>query len=336
MHFNSKLILTLLAIISTTFAATNGQCSGRSGICISSSACSQYGGTSYSGKCPNDPNDIKCCDNIPCTADGKSGKCVFTSECDGETYSGKCPGGNDFKCCVGKVNTGSGSSSGQTFYGPCSGGGGACIDIDKAKCDTRTVSGKCPGSNSVRCCVAGNKPSWYVNQNEHSKILFSISGSSPVQKSVACCGCGCASLSMAISVTLNKYVNPEDLFVEGYKNNQYFGNGYSHDAITFLGKRHGVKVSWTDNIDNVYTALQNGKGVIFNVGPDSTYHFTSNGHYIFLYKAKTENNIKKVYVYDPNGKNNYVNVLFPLRSADNGIQKAKRGNGGDFGIVTKL
>ena len=335
MHFNSKLILTLLATIATTFAATNGQCSGRSGICISSSSCSQAGGTSYTGKCPNDPNDIKCCDDIPCSADGKSGKCVFSGECDGQTYSGKCPGGNDFKCCVGKTSSGGSTSSGQSYYGPCSGGGGACIDIDKAKCDTRTVAGKCPGSNSVRCCVAGNKPSWYVNQNEHSKILFSISGSSPVQKSVACCGCGVASLSMGINIATNKYVNPEDLFVEGYKNNQYFGDGYSHSAITFLGNRHGVKVSWTDDIDTVYTALQNGKGVIFNVGPDSTYHFTSNGHYIFLYKAKTENGIKKVYVYDPNGRNNYINVLFPLRSADNGIQKAKRGNGGDFGIVTK-
>ena len=114
MHFNSKLFLTLLATISTIFAATNDKCSGRSGICISTSTCSNYGGTSYTGKCPNDPNDVRCCDNIPCTADGKSGNCVFTSQCDGETYSGKCPGGNDFKCCVGKIK-----EIDTTYNGPC-------------------------------------------------------------------------------------------------------------------------------------------------------------------------------------------------------------------------
>ena len=183
MHFNSKLILTLLAIISTTFAATNGQCSGRSGICISTSSCSQSGGTSYSGKCPNDPNDIKCCDNIPCTADGKSGKCVFTSECDGETYSGKCPGGNDFKCCVGDIDTD--TDTDNTYNGPCNGGGGACINVNKVDCGTQTVAGKCPGANNVKCCVAGNKPSWYVDQTKHTDILCKIPGSSPVNKSVA-------------------------------------------------------------------------------------------------------------------------------------------------------
>ena len=331
MHFNTKLILTLLATISTTFAATNGPCSGRSGICISSSSCSQSGGTSYTNKCPDDPNDIKCCDNIPCTADGKSGNCVFTSQCDGETYSGKCPGGNDFKCCVGKI-----SEIDTSYNGPCDGGGGACINVDKVKCDTQTVANRCPGSNNVRCCVSGNKPSWYVNQGEHSKVLFSISGSSPVQKSVSCCGCGVASLSMGISVTTNTYVNPEDLFVDAYKAGYYQGDGISHEAINYLGPKHGVKVSWTSDTNTVFNALQSGKGVIYHVGPESKYHFTKNGHYIFLYGAKIQNGIQKVYVFDPNGSNNYVNVLFPLRSADGGIQLAKRGNyPTDFGIVEK-
>ena len=64
-----KFILILIAVISTAFAATNGKCSGRTGICIDSSKCSNYGGTTFSGKCPNDPNSIKCCDNIPCRSD---------------------------------------------------------------------------------------------------------------------------------------------------------------------------------------------------------------------------------------------------------------------------
>ena len=80
----SKFILIFIAILSTTFAYTNGPCSYRSGICIDSGSCSYYGGTVYSGQCPSDPNSIKCCDNIPCRADdGRNGKCVFSSQCNG-------------------------------------------------------------------------------------------------------------------------------------------------------------------------------------------------------------------------------------------------------------
>jgi len=105
MHFFSKLILVVLVILPSTLAAVNGKCSGRNGICISTGNCKKYGGTYYSGKCPNDPNDIKCCDSIPCKAnDGRSGNCKFTNQCGSnyETISNKCPGGSDFKCCVQK------------------------------------------------------------------------------------------------------------------------------------------------------------------------------------------------------------------------------------------
>ena len=51
--------------------------------------------------------------------------------------------------------------------------------------------------------------------------------------------------------------------------------------------------------------------------------------------AKTQNGIKKVYVFDPNGRNNYINVLFALKSSDGGIQLATRGFGADFGIVSR-
>ena len=115
----------------------------------------------------------------------------------------------------------------------------------------------------------------------------------------------------------------------------YHGDGFSHSSITSLGKSHGVKVSWTDNVSTVYNALSSGKGVIFHVGPESKYHFTKGGHYIFLYGAKKQNNVEKVYVFDPNGHNKYVNVLFPLRRNVSGIEKAKKGQGADFGIVDK-
>ena len=85
----------------------------------------------------------------------------------------------------------------------------------------------------------------------------------------------------------------------------------------------------------VYNALVNGKAVIFHVGHETKYHFTKGGHYIFLYGAKKQNNVEKVYVFDPNGRNNYVNVLFPLRRDVGGIEKAKRGQGADFGVVEK-
>ena len=328
-----KFILILLAVVSTTFAATNGPCTGRSGICIDSGTCSTLGGTVYSGKCPSDPNSIKCCDNIPCRSDdGKSGKCVFSSQCSGTSVSGKCPGGNDFKCCLSSGGSIDGGSSENKFFGPCTGGGGACVNSEAVPCETSFVSGKCPGGSNVKCCVAGPRPSWYINQNEHKEPACYIGGK---PKSVATSGCGIASITMAIEILTGKKLNPTDLFKEAYDKGLYTGNGMSHAAINYVGKNHGVSVSWTSDVDKVYTALANGKCVIFNVGHENRYHFTSEGHYIFLKGAKTENNIKKVYVFDPNGRNNYINVLFALKSQDGGIQIARRGFGDDFGIVSK-
>ena len=325
MYSNLIIILSLLVIIPTTFADVNGKCTGRNGICITISNCRNFGGISYSGKCPNDPNDVKCCDDIPCaTDDGRKGSCVFSEQCNGEKITGKCPGGNNFICCIGKDTS---------FNGPCNGGGGACINVDNTSCDTQTVTGLCPGSNNIKCCIAGSTPSWYINQREHTEIICTIPGSDPEEKSVSSSGCGITSLSMAISVLKKINVPPETLFREGYDNGMYWGDGFSHEAITFLGNQHGVKVTWTNNLNNVYTALSIGKGVIFHVRHESKYNFTMGGHYIFLYGSEIQNGIQKAYVFDPNGDNNYVNVLFPLRSDDGGIEVAKRGTGSDFGIV---
>ena len=98
---DSKLILILLVTISTTLAELNGKCQGRSGICIKTSECQSYGGTTYSGYCPIDPPDVLCCDDIKCTKTSNTGNCLFTDQCPGERADGLCPGGSDFKCCLG-------------------------------------------------------------------------------------------------------------------------------------------------------------------------------------------------------------------------------------------
>ena len=266
---------------------------------------------------------------------GKSGQCLFTSQCSGESVSGKCPGGTDFKCCLSGGDSPTPTPTptptpgkDDTYNGPCSGGGGACINTNVVSCDTNTVSGKCQGPSNVKCCVQGSKPSWYINQGEHRKVLCLG------DRSVATSGCGPSSLAMAIKVLTGNNITPETLFKEGCDGGMYHGNGFSHSTLSTLGKRHGVSVDWTSNIDSVYNALASGKGVIFNVVHDSKYHFTKEGHYIFLYGTKEQNGVKKVYVFDPNGRNNYVNVLFPLKKSDGGIEVAK-GSGSAFGIVKK-
>ena len=333
MTFDPKLILILLATISTSLASLNGQCSGRNGICIKTSSCTKYNGQSYSGKCPSDPNDVKCCDEIPCSANGKSGKCIFASQCNGESVSGLCPGGNDFKCCLSGGSTPSTptepSEKDNTYNGPCGGGGGVCINTNRVSCETRTIAGKCRGPAVVKCCVSGKKPSWYINQGQYTKTTCLK------DRTVKTSGCGPSSLAMGIRVLTNNNISPETLFKEGCDAGLYHGDGYSHHALSTLAKKHGVKISWTSNVDSVYTALTNGKGVIFHVGPESKYHFTKGGHYIFLYGAKTQNGVKKVYVFDPNGSNNYINVLFPLKRGDGGIEIAAKGNGADFAIISK-
>ncbi|KAL5375129.1 hypothetical protein DPSP01_011442 [Paraphaeosphaeria sporulosa] len=61
-----NLLLPLLALPLLTHAALNGHCTGSEdffydGICVKTSTCASYGGTTISGHCPNDPADVKCC-----------------------------------------------------------------------------------------------------------------------------------------------------------------------------------------------------------------------------------------------------------------------------------
>ena len=81
-------------------------------------------------------------------------------------------------------------------------------------------------------------------------------------------GCGLSSLSMGIASMLGNFLDPTDLFREANDAGYYYGAGFGHDALIFLGNNHGVSVDWTDDIDAVYSALEAGKGVIFHVGPE--------------------------------------------------------------------
>ena len=151
-------------------------------------------------KCPSDPNDIVCCDNISCKADdGRTGKCLFSDQCLGEAISGKCPGGSDFKCCIqseieapcayeGLDGTckNSNDCTGFTVSGKCSGGNdikcclpkdicndgqgtdGVCIPTDQ--CTTgNIISSKCPGSSKIKCCLSTTTPAIATDNADKEK-----------------------------------------------------------------------------------------------------------------------------------------------------------------------
>lgn len=105
MHHLSYLFLYLSlassawSSFSLTRSTLNGPCvgvNGTPGVCISTSSCSDDGGTFISNACPGTPSDIKCCTKASC---GTHGKCGWTSQCSGTTVSGLCPGPASFKCC---------------------------------------------------------------------------------------------------------------------------------------------------------------------------------------------------------------------------------------------
>src|SRR2546423_11348243 len=84
-------------------ASVNDPCTGSGGapgVCISTSACTNGGGTFISNACPGTPADIKCCSKTACGTDER-GNCRFVSSCaSGITESGQCPGPSTFKCCM--------------------------------------------------------------------------------------------------------------------------------------------------------------------------------------------------------------------------------------------
>jgi len=90
-----SILLPLLLLLPATLAALNGRCTGskatgqykESGICINTSTCKKYKGTTKDGACPYDPDDVKCCliDNCAPSPDGDLGPhsyCEWTSDKD--------------------------------------------------------------------------------------------------------------------------------------------------------------------------------------------------------------------------------------------------------------
>ena len=71
-----------------------------------------------------------------------------------------------------------------------------------------------PRSNNVKCSTSGTIPSWYINQCDYKKILCSIPGTKPVDKSISSSGCGrSSSLAMTIRILTNQNDSPEVLFL---------------------------------------------------------------------------------------------------------------------------
>ena len=123
--------------------ASNGKCSSGNGICIPTDECTKSGGNYVSGKCPNDPVNVKCC-NKKCSYNGRQGECKFVGDCkDGDIYSGLCPGNSDFKCCIPKI----------TKVEIClyNGKYGECKNPDN--CNGQVISGLCSGGNDNKCCI---------------------------------------------------------------------------------------------------------------------------------------------------------------------------------------
>ena len=161
--------------------ASNGKCSSGNGICVTTEECTNRGGSYVSGKCPNDPDNVKCC-NKKCSYNGRQGECIFVGDCkNGDVYSGLCPGNDNFKCCIPKTtqvetcsyNGESGecknpkNCNGQVLSGLCSGGNdNKCCIVEKCsyngksgvcknpnKCNGQVLTGLCSGGPDNRCCI---------------------------------------------------------------------------------------------------------------------------------------------------------------------------------------
>ena len=124
---------------SSVSTASNGKCSSGNGICITTDECTNNGGSYVSGKCPNDPANVKCC-NKQCSYNGRQGECKFVSECTGDVYSGLCPGNSNFRCCIPKVEK-------------CSYNGKSGVCKNPSTCNGQVISGLCSGGNDNKCCI---------------------------------------------------------------------------------------------------------------------------------------------------------------------------------------
>jgi len=201
MHFNSKLLVALLAIVPSTFAYIDQPCNAGSygrGVCIKKSQCNLVGqqvGTTikYTGyapnwPCPNDPDDVICCvKKVTRLRDGKtkkSGRCLNTSECKTTTVStSECPGSQRVKLCLDNPEPDNTCTyQGSTFN---------CMNPNK--CSGTVVSGLCPGGADNKCCVTktSNKCTYqgkqYNCQNPNTCSGKVVSGLCPGGADNKCC-----------------------------------------------------------------------------------------------------------------------------------------------------
>jgi len=80
-HFARLFIFAIYSCIGHVALAENGPCSGTAGICVSTSTCSGWGGTSVIGFCPTDPDGIRCCWISNCGGPGSF--CGWPGDCFG-------------------------------------------------------------------------------------------------------------------------------------------------------------------------------------------------------------------------------------------------------------
>lgn len=130
----------------------NGPCTGSGGapgVCISTPACTDNGGTYISDACPNTPENIKCCTKTACGTDNK-GNCRFTSSCSsGVTETNKCPGPDNFKCCMPESGGGGGYPP-PTI--PSTSSGCKAVAIEGAKDIAAAIPGKVKSIGCIREC----------------------------------------------------------------------------------------------------------------------------------------------------------------------------------------
>ena len=43
-------------------------------------------------------------------------------------------------------------------------------------CGTKIITGKCQTASNVRYCIIGSKPSWYINQGQHTETFCILNG----------------------------------------------------------------------------------------------------------------------------------------------------------------
>ncbi|KAG9042463.1 hypothetical protein FS837_010830 [Tulasnella sp. UAMH 9824] len=167
MHYSCILVfLTSLTTVSADLifnseevfevSAINGRCTGANnapGVCIATQDCTRAGGEFVSNRCPDDPENIKCCTKSNC---GSGGSCKWTNQCSTSTVPNLCPGPADFKCCV-PDGGGDGPFPTPKFPDPTS--GCKAVAINGVKKIVAQFPGKVREIGCIRDCPCDSDPS---------------------------------------------------------------------------------------------------------------------------------------------------------------------------------